>query len=52
MTFPHKLLDHEAAQDRSDSRRAIVVSVVALVVLVVACVLAAVAGIPTPGVTQ
>ena len=46
MIDPHELVDDEGAEDRSDARRAAILTLVSLVVIVAACVMGAVTGIP------
>jgi hypothetical protein len=48
MTKWDELLDEDVAANRSDARRAAVISLVAFAVMIVASVLVVVAGIPVP----
>lgn len=48
MTKWDELLDEDVAANRTDARRAIVISLVAFAVMIVASALVIVAGIPTP----
>ena len=48
MTKWDELLDEDVAANRSDARRAVVISLVAFAVMIIASALVVVAGIPAP----